>query len=393
MSKKIRVLMVDDEPNVLSGYRRSIGRKHDLVTAEGGLVAMKTLAKEPPFAVIVTDMRMPEMDGLAFLKAAKARYKDCVYMMLTGNADQQTAINAINEGQIFRFLNKPCPAETLEAAIVAANRQHELIQAERTLLKETLSGSVKLMVEAMAVSDPQMTEVITRVRDDSQKLRNTLGMDSDWQLPIAASLSLLGSIAVPDSLGKSDLTNDYLNACAVAGAKLLRHIPRLEGVSQIIANQYQGGDMPETLDTSASTTRIEIESRILGFVMEWHRQTRHTNGDRADALKQLSTKEECTHDQRLVTAAKKLVEQESIEQASQDQDKPITIEFRSLRVYMTVDENIATADGTLLVAKGQQLTPTMIERLRGFASTGVITTKTVRVYPPPRVGADMPAAA
>ncbi len=383
MSKQTRVLMVDDEPNVLSAYRRGLGRTYDLVTAQGGRAGLDVMAESPPFAVVITDMRMPEVDGLAFLKIAQRRHKSSVYMMLTGNADQQTAIDAINEGKIFRFLNKPCKPGDLEAAILAAKRQHDLQQAERTLLQETLSGSVKLLVEAMTISDLQMINMINRLRTDTQALAGALEWKTDWQMSIAASLSMLGSITVPETVGKETLADTYLQACADSGAKMLRHIPRLEVVSTIIAEQHQGGNMPTELNSSTDAERVAVESRILGFAVAWYRQTQRCNGDRAGALREL-VDDQCTHDPRLILAAEKIVAAEIDRVATQAPPTPTMVEPGRLAGGMTLDQDVLTVDGNLLVAKGQLLTATMAERLRGFARSGVVETKTLRVliHPP-----------
>ncbi|MDH3748454.1 MAG: response regulator [Gammaproteobacteria bacterium] len=106
MSNKI--LFVDDEPNVLQSIRRSLRKQFDLDTAEGGEEALRMLKANGTYAVIVSDMRMPGMNGVELLSQARKDSPDTVRMMLTGNADQQTAVDAVNHGDIFRFLNKPC---------------------------------------------------------------------------------------------------------------------------------------------------------------------------------------------------------------------------------------------------------------------------------------------
>lgn len=102
-----RILFVDDDPNILKGFQRNLRKDFTVSVAEGGQQALELIQSSEPFAVIVSDMQMPGMNGAEFLYAAKKISPDSVRMMLTGNADQQTAINAINKGDIFRFINKP----------------------------------------------------------------------------------------------------------------------------------------------------------------------------------------------------------------------------------------------------------------------------------------------
>ncbi len=106
-----KILLVDDDCNILDAYRRSLSREFLMETALGPEQALKLLAQDDPFAVVVSDMRMPGMDGIQLLNAIKTQSPDTVRVMLTGNADMDTAIKAINEGSIFRFLNKPCAKE------------------------------------------------------------------------------------------------------------------------------------------------------------------------------------------------------------------------------------------------------------------------------------------
>ena len=102
-----KILLVDNENNILLGYRRSLNRDFLIETALGGKQALQLVAESGPYAVVVSDMRMPGMDGIQLLTKIKAQSPDTIRVMLTGNAEMNTAIDAINEGSIFRFLNKP----------------------------------------------------------------------------------------------------------------------------------------------------------------------------------------------------------------------------------------------------------------------------------------------
>ena len=108
-----KVLCVDDDANILTGITRNLRKQFEIDTAVGALAALKMIEKDCPYAVIVSDMQMPGMSGVEFLNITKQKYPDTVRVMLTGNADQKTATDAVNRGQIFQFLNKPCPPEKL----------------------------------------------------------------------------------------------------------------------------------------------------------------------------------------------------------------------------------------------------------------------------------------
>src|ERR1022692_3828271 len=127
-----KILLVDDESSILDGYRRSLRREFEIETAVSGKQALSLVAETGPYAVVVSDMRMPEMDGIELLSSIKAQSPDTIRIMLTGNADMDTAIHAINEGSIFRFLNKPCSKEVMAKTLTAALVQFRLVTAEKT---------------------------------------------------------------------------------------------------------------------------------------------------------------------------------------------------------------------------------------------------------------------
>lgn len=130
------ILLVDDDPNVLSGYRRQLGRRYRLLTAAGGGEALALLESEPDVAVVVADMRMPKMNGVQLLAEVEKRRPDAVRMMLTGNVDQETAVEAVNRGHVFRFINKPAPVEQVADALETALIRYRLVRAEREVVRQ-----------------------------------------------------------------------------------------------------------------------------------------------------------------------------------------------------------------------------------------------------------------
>ena len=163
-----RILCVDDEPGVLDGLTRRLRRHFTVRTAPGAAEALDVLEREEPFAVVVSDMRMPGMDGAAFLAVVRARWPDTVRILLTGHADLDSAISAVNDGQIFRFLSKPCPLETLLNALEAATEQHALVRAQRAALaarnsRETARTQALLAVANHALSGGSVEQFLHAV--------------------------------------------------------------------------------------------------------------------------------------------------------------------------------------------------------------------------------------
>src|ERR1700744_1678248 len=125
-----RVLLIDDDAALLEGLKRRLRSRLDVVGAESGAEAFELIDPARPFAVVVSDMRMPRMDGAAVLREFRKRTPDTVRVLLTGYVDIDSAIKAVNEGNIFRFLCKPVDFDDLNAAIDDAIEQHRLITAE-----------------------------------------------------------------------------------------------------------------------------------------------------------------------------------------------------------------------------------------------------------------------
>ncbi len=157
MSEKI--LFVDDEPAILDGYRRLLRGDYEINTAAGGALALDMLANDS-YSVVIADMRMPEMDGAQLLSRIALKYPTTMRIMLTGNSDMQTAVRAVNEGAVFRFLTKPCDKELLRDTIQAA-----LVQYRLSGVKEEARGiAVPAKPNKKRPRDPAIVEIEEQVR-------------------------------------------------------------------------------------------------------------------------------------------------------------------------------------------------------------------------------------
>ncbi len=131
-----KVLFVDDEPAALDGYRRVLYHDFALATALGGEQGLAEIRDNGPFAIVISDMRMPGMNGAEFLAAVRTAAPNTVRMLLTGHADLDAAIEAVNKGHIFRFLSKPCRKDVLVQAITDGFAQYRAAEAEKQLAKK-----------------------------------------------------------------------------------------------------------------------------------------------------------------------------------------------------------------------------------------------------------------
>jgi DNA-binding NtrC family response regulator len=150
-----RILMVDDDPNILSAFGRNLRGRFEIDTALGGVAGVELFERKGPYAVVVSDFQMPGMSGAAFLAAVRERAPETVRIMLTGQADLQAAVDIVNRGNVFRFLTKPCDKETLSTVLEDGLRQYRLIRVEQELLENTLRGAIDVLTEVLALTSPE----------------------------------------------------------------------------------------------------------------------------------------------------------------------------------------------------------------------------------------------
>lgn len=131
-----KILFVDDEQGVLDGYERLLHKEFKVSVAVGGQKGLSALQEHGPFAVVISDMRMPGMNGAEFLAEVRQRAPDTIRMLLTGYTDLNAAIDAVNKGNIFQYLAKPCDKDVLIGAINKGLAQYRSVKAEKELLKK-----------------------------------------------------------------------------------------------------------------------------------------------------------------------------------------------------------------------------------------------------------------
>jgi response regulator RpfG family c-di-GMP phosphodiesterase len=379
-----KVLCVDDERNILEAYQRSLRKQYEIDTALGGEEALERISSHGPFAVIVSDMRMPGMDGVQFLSRAKETAPDSVRIMLTGNADMQTAIEAVNEGSIFRFLTKPCSPEVLAKALEAGIEQYQLVNAERELVEKTLRGSVQILTDVLSLVNPTAFGRGARVRRLVSQLAATMNAERSWEIEIAAMLSQVGCVTVPEDT----LTKVYRGTSLTAaewrmyqahpqvGRDLISHIPRLENVAQIITYQEKLFDGTGFPHDEMRGEDIPLGARILKLALDFDKLEASgiTKGECLDEIQ----RRENWYDPRVVSALRTVL-------ANQIQFEVRTLRTDELEPNMILAEDVLSTKGLLLIVKGQEVTTSLRMRLGNYAERGVIA-GTVRVFAPIRIG-------
>jgi len=180
-----KILFVDDEQNILDALKRSMSKFFDLDTALGGQEGLAAIKEKGPYAVVVSDLRMPGMDGIQFLTNVKATSGDSVRVILSGQADLDAAMAAVNEGNIFRFLTKPINPGVLSKSLEACLEQYHLVTAEKELLEKTLSGSIKLLTEILALVNPTAFSKASRLKRFVHHIVEQLELQDIWKYELA----------------------------------------------------------------------------------------------------------------------------------------------------------------------------------------------------------------
>lgn len=139
-----KILLVDDDRNFLDGLARGLRQQFDIVTALGGRQGLSALQGAGAFAVIVSDYRMPDMDGISFLQQARQISPRSIPVILTGYGDFELAVSALHQANVYRFLSKPCPLPLLEVTLADCLEQHRLATQERQLLTQLQSANIEL---------------------------------------------------------------------------------------------------------------------------------------------------------------------------------------------------------------------------------------------------------
>ena len=361
-----RILCVDDDSNILLGYQRALRKRFSIEVALGGAEALNAIAEQGPYAVVVADMRMPGMNGVELLAHVKEMAPNTVRMMLTGNADQQTALEAVNRGQIFRFMTKPCPPEDFARSLDAGLEQYRLVCAEQELLTKTLSGSVKTLSDILSLACPTAFGRSSRVRHLVGSMANALNDTDAWMTQIAAMLSQIGCVALPESVlekvhAGEDLIRDEREAFAahpLLGRDLLKSIPRLEGVAEIVAYQqkkFDGGGSPRD---ARQGDAIPLGSRVLKVALDFDSLTAH--GCTPEMAFAELLHRDGWYDPQVLYALKSTL---NVKQAHVVRD--LTIDELADGMFLAKD--VKSKQGTLLCAKGQEVTRAVRLRLRNYA--------------------------
>src|SRR6185295_19411212 len=359
---KDRVLFVDDEPNVLDGIRRQLRNRVDIETANSAAAGLDIIKAQGPFAVVVSDMRMPEMDGARFLAKVNEISPHTVRMILSGQADLESTIAAVNEGRVFRFLLKPCNTETLFGVVKNGIEQYHLVNAEKHLLENTLNATVKVLCDVLGLINPVAQRRAAQIQRYAECAAEALKLlPGMWQYHLARAL---GGQPLNDEERRL-----YESHPEIAG-KLIGSIPRLEAVAGMVAGQMQVPSRELASGNPASWEPEKIGAAILWAAVQFDRHV--SQGRIPEQAAQLVSQAAPGLPPAITQAMAKALSDDCGLVMSR------AVSLRDLAVGMMIDADVMSQRGTRLVPRGTEITSTVLERLRAVAG-GVGVVEPIRV--------------
>jgi len=371
---KQKILFVDDEPNVLNAFKRQFRNDYDIDIALGGETALKYIEENGPYAVMVTDMNMPVMDGIELLKRVNALAPDTVRMMLTGYADMRIALTALNQGNIYRFLTKPCTVDELAEVVKDGLRQYRLVTAEKELLQKTLTGSVKILTDIIAMMDQASFGAALKARPLIRELCKLLDVDNSWDVELAGMLSRIGMVAVPSSVkeklnqGKKLEAEErgMLDRVPEVSSQLLAQIPRLGRVASIVKyhqKDFSGGGVPHGTPMGND---IPFGARILRVVNDFKELESKEKSSAGDLIAVMQ-KHSDLYDPVVLKAFSALFNESRQKEVGVEAFKGIEVTLEELLPGHMVLADIVTRQNTLLISRGHILTQLSVERIKNYA--------------------------
>lgn len=411
------LLFVDDEPFILSSLKRlfrPLGYR--VFTAEGGAQGLEVVAAEK-IDLVISDMRMPEMDGAQFLEQVRLKSPDTIRLLLTGFADLDSTIAAINKGQIYRYIPKPWEDNDLVLAVrhalerkqlerektrleVLTRRQNEELKAlnagleekvrerteelRRTLgllekahesLKKSFLTSIRIFSNLMELRDGSITGHSRRVADLGRKLALKLGLSEveAQEIMVAGLLHDIGKIGLPDHLLHKPF-NMLAGEERVAvmkhpalGQAALMSLEQLHGAARLIRGhheRYDGQGYPDGLAGDV----IPLGARILAVANDYDAvqlgrlQNKRLNAE--DALQFIREGRSRRYDPKVSDALVDLLGGKV--EASATHEREVVLYPAELKPGMALTRDLVSRDGLLLLARDYLLDPTLIEQLRNY---------------------------
>ena len=420
------ILCVDDEPNILSSLKRLFRPKgYQIHLAVGGKAALELL-EQVAVDLVISDMRMPEMDGVHFLEQVRQRWPDAVRLLLTGYADIASTIDAVNRGEIYRYISKPwddaeillivhdalehralalenkrlqAVAQRQNSELKSAHARLEALVALRTTeltgvneslqvaheqLKSNFITSIKAFSALVELRQGKLAGHSRRVADLARRMSTTLGLDSrgTHEIFIAALLHEIGKVGFGDDMLTAAIVNltprqlDLYRQHPARAEQLLTPLPDLKGSTELIAAQlerFDGNGHPRKLARDA----IPLGARILALASDYDNMLsgalakRQLSAEEARALVEKGRGKR--YDPQVVDALLALLKASALETPNTAVANERQVSVRELQVGMTLSRDLVTPSGLMMLAAQHVLDERMIHKIVDFEKSAELS--------------------
>jgi CheY-like chemotaxis protein len=354
------VLFIDDDLKILNSFKRSLIPEFKVFVAESPEEGLRMLEEKGPFSVLVSDMRMPGMNGVEVLSRAREINPDTVRVLLTGYADQQAAIDAVNKGNVFRFLTKPCGLHTLIPVLEEGVRRYQLAMIEKGVAERTLSGVASLLNQVLTIVNPAAQRKACRLKRYCRHMAYACAPQDRWVVETAAMLSQLGGLtaASGEPVGGNVPGNDQ--GLYEIASRLLMHVPRFERIVAILSMLDKTFRNPTRPASSEQERSVRLGRRILqtaigldNYLSAGHAPSAALSMLRADP-------------DRYDPACVELLTDYDF---GLHNEVLLYVRSKELTTRMILAEDLRANDGVLLATKGQPVSESLLRSLRACART------------------------
>ena len=411
MTDKLKLLLIDDEVEILNALKRVLRKYYDISSFSDPYEAISAL-EEHQFAIIISDMKMPIMDGASFLAKAKDISPDSVRILLTGYSDMDSTARAINEGNIFSYASKPWNNEDLKQLLDNATEHYQLKKENKELtgkltavnkkLKEfnaDLELKVKQRSKALAESNQKLKSSIQKHRSMFQQILDMVSLIIEDRTKdklghnkrVALHCKLLAEhmgwdrnriintyiAALVHDVGKVSLSDELLdqpeheldqqqrmefNQHAEAGADIIQQLPQLEGIAKIVRHQFANVSTKEDEQIGSP-----VESRLIRLVADYDALLlgfkTGNNLTPEEAIDFIKENTDYLYDEALLAKYQELLAKLPDMQIN---ELDYFLSTDKLEKGMSVAENILNKNGAVLLAKDAILTDNIIEKLKQY---------------------------
>ena len=358
-----KILCVDDEEAILRGFKLNLNNKFELHFASDGIEGLELFKREGGFATVLSDMRMPRMSGAEMLHEIKKIDSEVVTVLLTGHTDFESAMAAVNDGNVFRMLSKPCPPDVLRKVLRDAIEQYDLITSKRILLDQTLRGAVDALSQSLAITQPLFFGRAQRVRRMANGLAEAVQLVESWRVGVAAIFSQLAYLSIPNHLSESvyyrkDLKPELkamLKDLPEETLKIIDLIPGLTDIREILQRidiqpKFEVDD-GSGIRTAASILRVALD-------YDYYQEQGH-----ADALIiQTLISRADTYDQKITEALSQFIDADSNSYSLEE------IDTKDLAEGMRLNQDLLLEDSMLIASSGADIDRSLLKIVRNYIS-------------------------